>query len=82
MATSLKRILETNEDLSNKRVKICTEIGHFYEVQSNKNVMMLGEVEEIGEVVTKNIDQVTMVVGKKGTLLRVESEIKGKKEMA
>ena len=39
-------------------------------------------MEEIGKVVTKDIDQVTMVVGKKGTLLRVESEIKGKKEMA
>ena len=42
MASSLKRILETNEDLSNKRVKICTEIGHFYEVQSNKNVITVG----------------------------------------
>ena len=42
MASSLKRILETNEDLSNKRVKICTEIGHFYEVQSNKNVLTVG----------------------------------------
>ena len=42
MATSLKRILEINEDLSNKRVKMCTEIGHFYEVQSNKNVITVG----------------------------------------
>ena len=42
MASSLKRILETNEDLSNKRVKICTEVGHFYEVQSNKNVLTVG----------------------------------------
>ena len=42
MASSLKRILKTNEDLSNKRVKICTEIGHFYEVQSNKNVLTVG----------------------------------------
>ena len=43
MASSLKRILETNEDLSNKRVKICTEVGHFYEVQSNKNVLTVGK---------------------------------------
>ena len=39
MATSLKRILEINEDLSNKRVKMCTETGRFYEVGSNKNVI-------------------------------------------
>ena len=41
MATSLKRILEINEDLSNKRVKMCTETGRFYEVGSNKNVIFV-----------------------------------------
>ena len=38
----LKRCLEKNEDLSNKRVKMCTEIGHVYEVQSKKNVRVVG----------------------------------------
>ena len=44
-----------------------------------KLLELLGEVEEIGKVVTKDIDQVTMVVGKKGTLLRAEWDIKGEK---
>ena len=56
MASSLKRILETNEDLSNKRVKICTEVGHFYEVQSNKNVLTVGRnSSDYGKEVTKDI---------------------------
>ena len=37
--SNLKRFLEINEDLSNKRVKMCTETGRFYEVGSNKNVI-------------------------------------------
>ena len=56
--------------------------SYFVKFKVRKLLELLGEVEEIGKVVTKDIDQVTMVVGKKGTLLRVESEIKGKKEMA
>ena len=51
-------------------------------IKVRKLLEVLGEVEEVGKVAIKDIDQVTMVVGKKGTLLRVESEIKGKKEMA
>ena len=39
--SNLKRILEKDVDLSNKRVKMCDETGHFYEVQSKKNVIFV-----------------------------------------
>ena len=39
--SNLKRFLEKDVDLSNKRVKMCEETGHFYEVRSKKNVIFV-----------------------------------------
>ena len=36
--SNLKRFIEGDVDLSNKRLKMCEETGHFYEVRSEKNV--------------------------------------------
>ena len=36
--SNLKRFRERDVDLSNKRLKMCEETGHFYEVRSEKNV--------------------------------------------
>ena len=36
--SNLKRFRERDVDLSNKRLKMCEETGHFFEVRSEKNV--------------------------------------------